>query len=110
MSTIDRAALEEAIRVRREQLAWWKDSDLGRPSMELVLAAASAHLESLPKTKMVEVWRVEMAEKKPDGSWKAIAYTFESEGDAARDADFMRREPGFSCVKLTGPHLQEVPA
>lgn len=108
---MDRATLKEAI-------FWLRNFNVQleaggrryhRDFPDMLATLAEAHLATLPRTKMVEVWRVEMAEKTPLG-WKAIANTFESHADAARDADFMRREPGFSCVRVTGPHMQCVPA
>lgn len=71
--------------------------------------ALYAHL-SAPKTKEVEVWRVEYAEASPDGYIPGCE-THDSAADAESAArNFRMSIPAYECVHVTGPHLQTVPA
>lgn len=85
----------------------WED-DLIR-----VLAAAES---TLPRTKMVEVWRVEWASKMTSGKWQVHADHYWSSDTAKLRADMLRgveensSSDTFACIKVTGPHQQEVPA
>ena len=63
-----------------------------------------------PRTKTVEVWRVEFACKvdaDANEAWLPVTRTFMNER-SARDAagDFSGR---YACIKVTGPHQQEIP-
>ena len=71
----------------------------------LVALAAEAHLATLPKTKMVEVWRTEYAE-----GGKPYAGQFHTKEDADHYARTLARWPKIACIRVTGPHMQEVPA
>lgn len=105
MST-DRAALTEAIeRLRKRGLA---DPD----QLALVCDAAEAWADTLPKTKMVEVWRVEFAQVKSQtlATWEAASAAFSTRAEAHQYAQIVT---GWSCtahIKITGPHQQEIPA
>ena len=110
MST-DRAALERAIEWSEQKLAAYycrteDDSEAVRRT-NVLIDAARAHLETLPKTKMVTVWRVEFAYC--DGAnWNARTATFKTEADA-RSAVKGHKGSAWTCIRVTGPHLQEVP-
>lgn len=112
MTTIDRTALEKAIqRVANleEMLAKfeWVEAREQRKSLLLLLAAARAHLESLPKTAMVGVWHTEMA-LHTEGRWRPSVNAFltkEEANDSARALGSL----GARCVRVTGPHQQEIP-
>lgn len=71
-----------------------------------VIAAAES---TLPKTKMVEVWHVEYALH----SRCPAIYLFNEKETADKQAVFMQKhaaEHGWHCIRVTGPHMQEVPA
>lgn len=110
MSTIDREELAGAIAFLQDDIDVRPDPP-GRPRprhgyREVVLAAAQAHLATLPKTKMVEHFRVE-GWHSLSGPWVACYST----KDAAEcTAAAFRKAGAHSCIKVTGPHLQEVPA
>ncbi len=60
---------------------------------------------TLPKTKMVEVWRVEFA-----GAAMGLPYIEQDRTrEEAEQQARKRRSEGATCVKVTGPHMQEVP-
>lgn len=113
----DRAVLERAIIDAREAIEvagrWprrlaYIDVDEGTA----ILAAAQAHLDTLPKTKMVEVWRVEFAQVKSQtlATWEAASAAFSTRAEAHQYAQIVT---GWSCtahIKITGPHQQEIPA
>lgn len=67
-----------------------------------ILAAAES---TLPKTKMVNYWLVEYARYGEPG---IIRYGSGLEAD--NSAAEMRRGDHLACIRVTGPHLQEVPA
>lgn len=71
-----------------------------------LLLLADAAESTLPKTKMVEVWRVEWA-----GAGNSIPM-IEQFGALLEAEDFAngRRVAGRKCIRVTGPHQQEVPA
>lgn len=71
---------------------------------------ADAAESTLPKTKMVEVWHVEFAQ--PHGTeWLALLHTFRDEATAKRRAATWADDyKGARCIRVTGPHQQEVPA
>lgn len=60
---------------------------------------------TLPKTKMVEVWRVEWA----GFTGLPQIEQFDSKTEADRYA-CMKSQMGRRCIRVTGPHQQEVPA
>lgn len=75
---------------------------------ELVLGAAES---TLPKTKMVEVWHVEYARLQKEGDWfPFVGGGFQSPGAADASVLILQRDPKHSCIRVTGPHQQEVPA
>lgn len=81
--------------------------------LQLLKCAAES---TLPKTKMVEVWHVEYAWKADhDSIWLCLHKTCrskESAAELASSSDRRRLEPSgqFACIRVTGPHQQEVPA
>lgn len=105
---IDRVALEEALDICRDALGN-RFGDAGR----MILAAARAHRDTLPKTKMVEVWRVE---------WAVLAinrWVAHHRGEPTREeanhclARLIEADTygnTLRCARVTGPHFQEVPA
>jgi hypothetical protein len=69
-----------------------------------VVAAAEAHLDTLPKTKTVDVWHVEWAYAgKPH---VRLLPTKTQAGDEA----YRLKGLNVTCVRVTGPHKHEVPA
>lgn len=107
MSTIDRAALE------RELSRYLSPDKYNPDGFGVLLAAASAHLESLPKPpRMVEVWRVEFAAVKANtlATWEAASASFPHRALADDYARAVAKWPLTACIKVTGPHLQEVPS
>ena len=96
--------------VSREAKTVWADK------LDIVLAAAYS---TLPRTKMVEVWRVEWAHPLPDPEsdriesdqirrWKPYAAQYSTEADARLKAHSVNGY-GNMCIRVTGPHQQEVP-
>lgn len=80
------------------------------PMLHLLCDAAES---TLPKTKMVEVWRVEWVQYETP---KAFS---QSEGDGADSKRWAEDRAnwlgsslrgGYRCIRVTGPHMQEVPA
>jgi hypothetical protein len=110
---IDRAKLEEAIAPIRDWFAEEHGATMEKffnvEELSLVVKAAEAHLAALPKTKMVEVWRVEYATDHPDGPLpKATHHRTRALADSY--ANYLRACGDTHCVGVTGPHQQEVPA
>lgn len=103
----DRVKLEEAIKDGRNMCngmpwaSWFQ-------MMETLLAAAQAWADTLPKTKMVEVWRTEFVFW-INGRWQPTVNVFLSISDAEQSGKTMTGL-GAKCVHVTGPHMQEVPA
>ncbi len=103
--------LREAIRIVRDyrngkaRYTISGDEPTTNACIDLVLAAAES---TLPKTKMVEVWRVECVTPVSGGArWRPITQTFLSLAAAQEYAtDGMIRE---RLAHITGPHWQEVP-
>ena len=64
-----------------------------------------------PRTKTVEVWRVEAAFKgdaEANEAWLPVTRTYMNERSArAAAGDFTL--PNWRCIRVTGPHQQEVP-
>lgn len=77
---------------------------------DVIMAAARS---TLPRTKMVEVWRVEFCVVSGDTRsaepWRAGVWTFRERIDAKVEAN-KAMPPNYRCVRITGPHQQEVPA
>jgi hypothetical protein len=111
MSGIDPEKLREAIDLVAEHLGGWGPSDL-RAAERLLVDAANAHLSTLPKTKEVEVWRVEFAGCVATAlaEWRPMMRTFTDRVNAESMADSMRGDKSFACIRVTGPHKQTVPA
>jgi hypothetical protein len=115
--TIDRAKLEEAIKHVRGLAAARSPIRSGGPGyidgytalpehLDTAAAAAEAHMATLPKTKMVEVWHVEYFDL--DDALPRVGVWMDKASAEARVAK-MRREAS-SCIRVTGPHQQCVPA
>ena len=111
---IDHNKLREAIKVMRH---WARNPDGNDLSIsendEFVLLLCVAAESLLPKTKMVEVWHVEWSQY-PE-RWKPFR---QSEGSGAEGrawaeerAVWLTARPDlYTCIRVTGPHQQEVPA
>lgn len=97
-----RAKLEEAI---AEFKKWGVAGPCGFP-WRLVAEAAEAHLATLPKTKMVQTWHVEWAA----ANIPRIDDPYLSREMAERGAEKRRTHGPGKCIRVTGPHQQEVPA
>lgn len=69
--------------------------------------------ELATKTKMVEVWYVEWVYLPPDYPKELKVAVFDSRAEAERQADITRNnqlnEGQWTCIRVTGPHQQEVP-
>lgn len=81
--------------------------------MDAALAAYRAlydHYTAL-RTKKVEVWRVEAAKTDNEGAiWTPIVQAYATRADAEAEALFMQRKKyHYACIRVTGPHQQEVP-
>jgi len=68
---------------------------------------------ALPTTRTVEVWHIEYAAR--TGMGNAAVYTpfvvvCASVGIRDETARSLSRDPMASCIRVTGPHQQEVPA
>lgn len=95
--TIDAKKLEEAILTAER---WAPQST----HMQELIAAAREHLQTLPRTKEVEVWHVEFT---CDGLPDVEVYSTRERADKeARDLT----DEIFECVRVTGPHKHVVPA
>ena len=73
---------------------------------------ADAAESTLPKTKMVKVWRVECAQQSlgVSGGWTPLVCTYSSEAEANGSSHSHLQNGVWRCVSITGPHMQEVPA
>lgn len=104
------ASLREAIRWARHDVDRIRGAATSMSPMrdvaDLLVILADAAESTLPKTKEVEVWRVEYAH------WNGprIAQV-DTEGAAHSFAEHLR-DAGrdHTCIHVTGPHKQTVPA
>ena len=65
---------------------------------------------SNPTTKEVSVWRVDYAQRHHvTGQWLPYSYTWPTEEYIRAMEEELRGRPDSACVKVTGPHMQEVP-
>lgn len=72
--------------------------------------ALYAHLTK-PKTKEVEFWRLEFAQRHFTGAWQAEQEVWPNREFLDGRADEMREDTAkFACIRITGPHKQQVPA
>jgi hypothetical protein len=65
-----------------------------------------------PRTKEVEVWRVEYCRRGDAGTcdWLPVTRTFMNEQSARDTARDLESVPALhACIRVTGPHKQEVP-
>jgi hypothetical protein len=102
----ERERLEEALNRRSVRDGDWCADG------KLIIEAARKYLATLPRpTKTVEVWRVEYARKSGgEDYWTALIQgAFESKSSAEDEAGRLAGKPGYACVRVTGPHRQEVP-
>ncbi len=100
----DRDKLREALAL----VGFWVNTDrveLGPSDWEALALVITAAASTLPRTKMVEVWRVEFA-----GAAMGLPYIEQDRTrEEAEQQARKRRSEGATCVKVTGPHMQEVP-
>lgn len=96
----DHEKLREAIKRLRRQSGNYAD-DSWEAAINVVCAAAES---TLPKTKMVEVWHVEFF-----FNGRPCVHAFESREAASHYADVGKGDDHRYCIRVTGPHQQEVP-
>lgn len=89
----------------REAIAWARDTHPTCHWHEMFTLLADAAESTLPQTKMVEVWHVEWA-----FMGAGCVGGFSSRDAAQREADWLNAQDGCACIRVTGPHQQEVPA
>ena len=90
---------------------WWATAPNGS-HFDVARAAYRALYDhyTAPRTKTVEVWRVEFAERHHvTGDWLPCTETWPTEDYIRRKEDDLRGRSDVACVKVTGPHQQEVP-
>lgn len=95
-------------------MGWTANAEPGRGFAEGVYNSLLAHLTK-PKTKMVETWHVEYCDVSGEPvewhvdprSTKEVAENVAAQ--LALDADENRKRY-YACIRVTGPHQQEVPA
>ena len=86
---------------------WAEGSEVQRQSRIIIAAAES----TLPRTKMVEVWRVEWAERHHvTGDWLPHSKDWVTQEVVENMAIELRERLDCACIRVTGPHRQEVPA
>lgn len=80
-------------------------------TLQMVREAAEHHLATLPRTKMVEMWHCESAVDVGRG-FQCHVSAHESRDSAEASAAVLRVSTNakFACIRVTGPHSQEVPA
>lgn len=101
----DHDKLREAIKAWRNERFSDRFSIL-KAGLDIILDAAES---TLPRTKMVEVWRVEYA-RKYAGRWHAEMAQRLNEADAAEVVlELGRRQDIYDSFRVTGPHQQCVP-
>jgi len=100
----DHEKLREALRFVRGLRAGW-DS-------EKIDAVCDAAESTLPKTKMVAVYHVEYAHRGVPRveAFEARHYAEGRAEELEANRDGSRELPAFACIRVTGPHQQEVPA
>lgn len=104
---MDRARLQTVIaNVRRNETVPGNQTVVHKDDLLALRKAAEAHLATLPKTKMVEVWRVEYAAC-IGGTWFPECAARNTREQAET---FVLALPHDSMARVTGPHQQEVPA
>ena len=109
----DHEKLREALRSTED--AWSGDSYVKVPYPQWFTIREAAE-STLPKTKMETVWHVEWVyQRTPDSAREprvSVLWTKESadlEALSLRESNSPDR-PHWHCIRVTGPHQQEVPA
>lgn len=95
----------------------WVDCSTNREYFMRSWRALYAHLTK-PATKTVEVWRVEFARMGSSGEWLpdstscGHASGYFTRAQAEEEAAKLAQEPSeeYACIRVTGPHKQDVPA
>jgi len=101
---IDAEKLEEALTTLE---GWVGESWEIMPDVHVIVKAARAHLATLPRVKDVEVWRVEYAYR-CGGHYEPTVAQYSSHEMARNHA--VNLGGAASCITVTGPHKQKVPA
>ncbi len=100
----DDEKLREAIAALRR---WWFHGSVQTfddRDKALIKRVCDAAESTLLTAKTVEVWRVEYAHQ---GRPKMLQ--FDSEAAARAWADYWQTDKEYACIRVTGPHQQEVP-
>lgn len=71
---------------------------------------ADAAESTLPKTKMVSAWRCEYSVLASALNWAPCVSGYPTKQDADEAAARMSNDERYRCIRVTGPHQQEVPA
>lgn len=99
----DRETLEETINAIHACAGMCMTLHVDR--LHQLAKAAQAHLGTLPKTKMVEVWHVEWVSSLKDLNVWVCADKVIAEARALK-----LKDNDAECVRVTGPHSHEVPS
>ena len=109
--------IREAIKHWRDAMRFWAISDPGHQNAVTVIDAAEKYADYLQpmvcKTRTQEVWHVEYAQDRGGighpSVWMPQCCLHFTE-DSARDFAAMLGKSELSrCIKVTGPHRQQVP-
>jgi hypothetical protein len=97
----------------REAVEWVRAmKDTTRPGSDAERHAATAIRmlsRPAPRTKEIEVWHVEYVQRM-NGAWCPEVELRFSPGMAEARANKLRELSVCACIRVTGPHKQEVPA
>ncbi|MEY4377881.1 MAG: hypothetical protein RJB26_2431 [Pseudomonadota bacterium] len=94
----------------KEAIDFFGDGAHCNKATRLLMQAARAHLETLPRTKWIDAWYVEYATDVTT-CWHASVTAHKTRELAETWADQLRKNSeNFACVRITGPHKHMVPA
>ncbi len=74
-----------------------------------VFTLLNAVESTLPKTKMINVWYVESVGCGPGNTGSLFIAVYRTRAEAEESSRY-KEEGLFICVRVTGPHQQEIPA
>lgn len=111
----DHDKLREAINVAKATTPTnmhWYDGAIVQFSQELLRRLTAAAESTLPKTRMVEVWHVAGVYRDliASSDWGPTCCACRSKEEADKWAKTWGESPLYACIRVTGPHMQEVPA
>jgi len=93
----------------QKAINWFGDGAGCNEATRRLIEAATAYMQYMPQTKMIEVWHVEYVNDAGKLCINIVAGYYDNKA-CAKDEAHRLHNLGCKCINVTGPFEHEVPA